>query len=215
MDKPVFTPQSVICVVAHPDDLELMAGGTIASWIASGSRVNVLSLSDGSWVAPDGKLMRDQQEAFDEENAAAQFLGYQVENLGLPAMNLRYEDRLVVEVLRRVDTYRPDLLICPWERDSHHDHEIASRIAMAASRRIPCILMGQINYYLRDIFTPNMFVDITNTWEKKLHSLECYAKQWERAGQDWFEYLDITTRYYGKMIGVKRAEGFVTRKFLL
>jgi LmbE family N-acetylglucosaminyl deacetylase len=75
--------------------------------------------------------------------------------------------------------------------------------------------MGQINYYLRYLFTPNVFVDISDTWDEKIRSLQCYGSQWDRAGTDWYEYLDATTRYYGKMIGVKRAEGFVSRKLLL
>jgi len=75
--------------------------------------------------------------------------------------------------------------------------------------------MGQINYYLNSFFTPNIFVDITDTWEKKIESLKCFSGQWERAGADWYEYLDITSRYYGKIIGVKRAEGFISAKFLI
>jgi LmbE family N-acetylglucosaminyl deacetylase len=74
--------------------------------------------------------------------------------------------------------------------------------------------MGQINTYLREVGTPNVFVDITNTWEKKIAALECYTSQWERAGKDWYAFLDETTRYYGRMVGVERAEGFVSRKFL-
>jgi LmbE family N-acetylglucosaminyl deacetylase len=109
--------------------------------------------------------MREREEALAEERRAAACLGYAVENLGYQAMDLKFEDRLVQEVLRRVDAVKATVLLCPWERDIHHDHEVVSRIAVAASRRIPTILMGQINYYLRDIFTPNVFVDITSTWE--------------------------------------------------
>lgn len=76
------------------------------------------------------------------------------------------------------------------------------------------MLMGQINYYLKEFFTPNIFVDISDTWDKKIGALKCFSGQWSRAGKDWYEYLDATSRYYGKMIGVKRAEGFVSVKYL-
>ncbi len=201
-------------MVAHPDDLELMAGGTVAKWIMEGHSVHVLTLSDGVWTAPDSTVMRDRAEALLEEERSARLLGCSVENLCETAMDLKFEDRLVCEVLRRIDAHRVDTLICPWERDIHHDHEIASRIAVSATRRIPRVLMGQINNYLRDIFTPNVFVDISDTWEQKIHALQCYSTQWARAGEEWLAFLDETTRYYGRMVGVARAEGFVCKKLL-
>jgi LmbE family N-acetylglucosaminyl deacetylase len=207
--------RSVLAVIAHADDLELMAGGTVAKWVAEGDAVHVLTLSDGAWTAPDGSPMRDKAEALAEEQRAAACLGYTVENLGHPAMDLKFEDRLVVEVLRRIEQRRVDTLLCPWERDIHHDHEVVSRIAIAATRRVPRVLMGQINYYLREFFRPNVFVDVSATWTKKIEALECYRAQWQRAGKDWYGFLDETTRYYGRMVGVERAEGFVSMKVLL
>lgn len=206
--------RSILCVIAHPDDLELMAGGAVAKWVREGHSVHVVTLTDGVWTSPSNVQMREKAAALREEEAAAALLGFTVENLQLPAMDLKFEDRLVVEVLRRIEERGVDTLLCPWERDVHHDHEVVSRVTMSASRRVPRVLMGQINYYLRDVFIPNVFVDITDTWDQKIKALECYAGQWERAGEDWYSYLDATTRYYGRMIGVERAEGFVSRKFL-
>lgn len=206
---------NVLCVIAHPDDVELMAGGTLAKWIAEGHSVRVLTLSDGVWTTPDGSVARDATEALVEEAKAAEYLGFTVENLRGPAMDLRFEDRLVREVLRRVEDLTIDTILCPWERDVHHDHEVASRIALAASRRVPRVLMGQINFFVRDIFSPNVFVDISETWEQKIKALECYTSQWSRAGKEWYGFLDQTTRYYGQMVGVERAEGFVSNKLLL
>lgn len=208
-------PRSILCVTAHADDLELMAGGTVAGWVRSGHSVHVLTLSDSVWTAPDGTVMRDAREARAEEARAAACLGYTVECLGLPAMDLTWQDRTVTEVLRRIEEREVDTVIAPWERDIHHDHEIASRIADAATRRVPRVLMGQINPYLRDFFSPNVFVDITDTWDRKIEALKCHKTQWERAGEDWYEFLDVTTRYYGRMVGVRRAEGFVSKKILL
>ncbi len=208
-------PARVLAVVAHADDLELMAGGTIARFVREGHSVHVLSISDGVWTAPDGNVMREREEALAEERKAAACLGYTVENLGYQAMDLKFEDRLVQECLRRVAAVKANVMVCPWERDIHHDHEVASRIAVAASRRIPSVIMGQINYYLRDVFVPNVFVDITSTWEQKIEALKCFRTQWERAGKDWYSFLDETSRYYGRMVGVERAEGFVSRKLFI
>jgi len=205
----------IVCVVAHPDDLEMMAGGSVARWVEEGRSVHVITLSNGSWTSPDGRVMREPQAAIEEERRAAACLGYTVENLGYPAMELRFEDRLVCEVLRRIDERGCDLLVCPWERDLHHDHEVASRVAVAAARRVPRVLMGQINHYLRDFFAPNVFVDIRRTWSRKIEALRCYASEWARSGAEWESFLDETTRYYGRLVGVERAEGFISHKLLL
>lgn len=205
---------NVLCIVAHPDDVELMAGGTVARWVNENHHVHVLTFSDGVWTTPDGVKMRDAREVLKEEEAAASYLGYTVENLKYQAMDLEFRDKHVCEVLNRVENLEIDTIICPFEKDVHHDHEIVSRIAVAASRRVKRVLMGQINYYLRNVFTPNYFVDISETWNKKIRSLQYFESEWQRTGEDWLHYLDFTTRYYGKMCGVERAEGFLTNKFL-
>jgi len=205
---------NVLVVAAHPDDLEMMAGGSVARWIRAGHRVRALTLTHGSWKDPRGNLVRSPGDALREEAAAAERLGYAVENLGREATSLAFEDALVCEVLRRVEDHGIDTLVCPWERDLHHDHEAASRIAVAASRRVPRVLMGQINWYLRDVFAPNVFVDITETWEEKIAALRSYAAEYARAGERWVSFLDETTRLYGRMAGVERAEGFVSAKLL-
>lgn len=203
-----------LCLAAHPDDLELMAGGSVAQWMSQGHRVHVLTFTNGVWTAPDGVVMREAQKVSAEEKKNADCFGYAFENLGLAAMNLQFEDKLVCRVLNCVKKYKIDTIVCPWEKDIHHDHEVVSRIALAASRRVPRVLMGQINYYLRDFFTPNVFVDITSTWEVKINALKRFKSEWNRHGEEWYEFLDLTTRYYGKMCGVKRAEGFVSKKLL-
>jgi len=207
--------QSIVCVAAHPDDVEHMAGGSLARWIRDGRKVHVLTLTHGGWQSPDGSLSRDPAVALREEQAAAETIGYTVENLREQTMELAYEDRLVVEVLRRLEDHRADTLLCPWDHDLHHDHEVASRIAIAASRRIPRVLMGQINSHLREVFTPNLYVDIGTTWELKMRALRCYASEWDRTRGEWGAYQDELTRYYGRLAGVPRAEGFITRKYLL
>ncbi len=206
---------SLLCVVAHPDDLEFMAGGSVARWLDEGHRVHVLTLTTGVWRAPDGTLMRDEEQAVGEGASAAEMLGYKVEFLRETTMDLRFEDRLVCEVLRRADAMGADTILCPWDGDLHHDHEVAARIALSASRRVPRVLMGQVNWYLREFFCPNVFVDITATWERKIEALRCFKGQWHRVGEQWYQHLDETTRYYGRIVGVERAEAFVSRKLLL
>jgi len=208
---------SVLCVGAHPDDIELMAGGSVARWIKEGRQGHFLTFTDGAWISPSGRVEREAEEALREGSAAASSLGVEVENLQLPSLDLRHEDRLVMEVLRRVEHHKIDTIVCPWDGDSNHDHEVVSRICVSASRRVPRVMMGAINFFLREFFTPNFFVDISDTWDDKISAMECYDGQWssKQKCDEWLPWLDESSRLYGRMVGVPRAEGFIVKKFLL
>jgi len=209
------TKTSILAVIAHPDDLEMMAGATVAKLIHSGNEVHVLTISNGVWTSPEGIIMRNSDEAIEEERNVAKYLGYTVDNLNYPAMDLAHEDKLVCEVLTRIAKYNTDTILCPWENDLHHDHEVVSRIAISASRKIPRVLMGQINSYLNHTFTPNIFVDITDFWHLKIEALKRYKSQWKRASKEYYKFADVMSRYYGNIIGVERAEAFISRKYLI
>lgn len=205
---------NILVMNAHPDDLELMAGGSVARWNREGHQIHAITVSAGGWIDPAG-TSHPRETAIADEQRAADKLGYAVENLNEPAMDMKHEDRLVRIVLDRIQRYQIDTLVCPYEGDIHHDHEVLSRIALSASRRVPRVLMGQINWYLRRPFTPNIFVDITDTWDLKIAALKCYHEEWRRAGEKWISWLDESSRIWGRMMGVQRAEGFVSQKYLL
>jgi hypothetical protein len=152
---PMSTRCSGLCVIAHADDLELMAGGTVAKRDRRGSRGARPDDLERSVHRSVWRRHARRAGGVGRGATRAACLGYTVENPGLSAMDLKFEDRLVVEVVRRIEARRADTLLCPWERDVHHDHEVVSRIAVSATRRVSRALMGQINYYLRDFFRPN------------------------------------------------------------
>lgn len=208
--------QNILAVVAHPDDFEMMAGGAVLRWKAEGKKVHVLVFTDGSWTTPNGTFLRDPKETREDVTNVTKFMGYDsFEILDEKNTHLEYKDELVCEVLRRIEKYNIDTLLTTWHLDTNRDHEMACRIARAASRRVPRFIEGQVNYYMHQVFTPNVYVDITDVYEKKLEALKLYRSEWERSGKDWEEYLDAQTRYYGKLVNKERAEGFFVEKYLL
>ncbi len=62
---------TILVLSAHPDDLELMAGGSVASWTRAGHEVRGLTITDGGWTDPEGVVRRRGSEAVAEEVAAA------------------------------------------------------------------------------------------------------------------------------------------------
>jgi N-acetylglucosamine malate deacetylase 1 len=208
--------KNVLVVGAHPDDLEWMAGGTVANVIAQGGKVHLLTFTNGTWKDADGNYYRDKQVAINEATIAAKVLGYSLEHLDEPCLDVTFRDSLVVKVLEKIDKINADTIICPWIDDLHRDHEMTARIAISASRRVPRVLMGMCNWYVfRTPFNPNFFVDISETYHKKMEALECYKSEMARIGTTWRKYHDNITSNYGLMVNTNRAEGFISYKYKL
>jgi len=91
---------------------------------------------------------------------------------------------------------------------------MTSRIAIGASRKIPRVLLGQCNWYIyKNLFTPNIFIDISETYKYKIQALKCYKSEMNRVGTKWLDYIDSITKTYGYIASAKRAEGFIASKF--
>lgn len=210
------TINNVLAVVAHPDDLEIMAGGTMLKWKHEGKKIFVLIFTDGSWYTPDGIFLRDPIETRKDIEKIVSFMKYDgCEILDAKNTHLEYDDKYVCEVLRIIKNHDIDTIVTTWSGDINHDHEAASRIAKAASRRVPHFFEGQVNYYMNEFFVPNVYVDITDVWGDKIKAVSYYRSEWKRGGQDWEEFMDVVSRYYGKIVGVKRAEAFFCPKCLI
>ena len=127
-------PSRALAVGAHPDDIELGAGGTLAKWAAAGCEVRFLVLTDGSKGTWDrdrdqASLVADRQA---EQREAARRLGaHEVGFLGMPDGELRNGVHEQWEVCRWIRSVRPDVVLGhdPWRRYRlHPDHRNAGFI---------------------------------------------------------------------------------------
>jgi LmbE family N-acetylglucosaminyl deacetylase len=132
IDLPV--PTRVLAVGAHPDDIELGCGGTLAKWIAAGAEIHLLVLTDGgkgSWD-PERDLASLVAARQNEQREAARRLGtLDVGFLGSPDGELRNGVREQWEVSRWIRSVRPDVVLGhdPWRRYRlHPDHRNAGFI---------------------------------------------------------------------------------------
>jgi bacillithiol biosynthesis deacetylase BshB1 len=223
----------ILAVGAHPDDVELVMGGTVARETARGRRVAILDLTrgeSGSRGTPETRIR--------EAQAAAEILGVvHRESLSLPDARLEPvpEQRdVVLEVVRRL---QPRVVLTQHWEQRHPDHQAASRLVYEA-----CFFAGLKNYdkglgspwrpaKLAYALTttevtevkPSFVVDITAVWDTKLRAIAAYASQWtpppgetERLPLDLFrERVELAGRRHGERIGVRYGEGFVTREPLV
>lgn len=178
----------LLAIMAHPDDAELLCGGTLARAVDAGYRVGVLDLTrgeSGTWGSSDGRAR--------EAQAAADILGLTVRaNAGLPdaALENTSESRLVVAAHLR--TLRPRTVILHWpDHGRHPDHRVASQLAydacfVAGLRRAPIegaphrprkILYAMS--YREEAVNPSFVVDITDQIERKLDAIFAFGTQFE------------------------------------
>ncbi|MDO8880029.1 MAG: bacillithiol biosynthesis deacetylase BshB1 [Coriobacteriia bacterium] len=207
-----------VCVGAHPDDVEIGMGGTVATMVAGGADVLIVDLTDGE-PTPYGTHERRMAEAAE----AAAVLGCRRLTLDLPNRYLfdSVEARLVLAQVLREE--RPSTLFVPYPEDAHPDHLAASRIAEAArfyAKLTKTDMHGKPHYparvyrymavHLRLVREPSFLVDISSTLEVKLTALAAYRSQFADnvANAGIVDVMEQTARMWGALGRVDAAEPF-------
>ena len=220
-------------ICAHPDDAELVMGGTLALEASRGRRVALVDLTRGESGSRGTPEVRAAEAA-----EAARILGVaHRESLGLPDSRLEptaAQKDVVVQALRRL---RPRVVIFPHWEQRHPDHSAASRIVYEASFLAglanyrpdlgPAFRPFKLVYALSvtesvDVF-PSFVVDITETWERKVRAVAAFVSQFTARSDekgpsplDRFQRnMELAARRQGQRIGVVFGEGFVTREPLV
>lgn len=216
----------VCCVGAHPDDVEIAMGGTVASLVAAGLRVGLLDLTDGEPTPYGTRELRLQEAA-----AAAQVLGVAWRRtLTLP--NRALEDtlearRMVAEVFRET---RPRILFTHYPVDGHPDHVAAASLVMAArfwSKLVKTDMAGAPHYparvyqfpavHMRLCDPPSFIVDVSDHVERKLAAVRCYASQFAHnpANVSFAAFIETSAAYFGGVARVAAGEPFFSREPLV
>lgn len=220
-------PQRVLAVGAHPDDLEILCGGTLARFAAAGAEVVMCHASRGDRGAVTGDRDEVAATRLAEAQAAAAVAGAGHACLGLSDGEVDAGDpaqrALVIDLVRE---HRPDLVITHHPGDYMSDHVEISKLVFACSfhATLPLYSTGRPHhdrvtplYYMDTLagvgFLPAEYVDVTDAIDVKRAMLEAHASQlgWLRDhdGVDAVEEMLTAARYRGMQCGVRYAEGFM------
>lgn len=202
--------ERVIVFGAHPDDAEIGAGGVIASYARRGHGVVMVNVRIPG--GPDDAIHHDRERRRAESERAAHRLGAELLSLGLSREAIQPNARLVTAIDRLLDDIQPTTVFTHWLGDSHPEHVALSQAVLAATRRNGCsvymyeaTIPGGIS---ADAFRPQKFIDIGDTIDSKMASLECYETQLERYGQGWLEAIRGRAAHRGFQIARHYAEAF-------
>lgn len=203
----------VLAMGAHPDDMELEAGGTLAKFARKGYEVYLLVLTSGGYTDMSGKTYANDQLR-NEAIEASKIIGIKdIIFWDYLTMNLPSDGKIISKVDALVDELHPDVFISHHPFDSHQDHKSAADIMFAVSRqgRVKNVLSGSTLPYRPNVFAfrPQFFVDITETIEIKLNAIRAYKSQYEKFGnEELIERVKAMAKTHGWAMGYDYAECF-------
>ena len=222
----------ILAIHAHPDDIEILAGGTLALLAQLGHQIAIVTMTPGDCGSAGQSADEIARIRRDEAAAVAALIGavYRcAEFRDLAIFNDDASRRRVTELLREVE---PELVLTASPVDYHCDHEATSALVRDACFAAPApnfaagsapALSRIPHLYFMDPTSgvdrdgnpqlPDFYVDVSATFAMKRAMLGCHASQraWLRKQhgiEDYIETMERWTRAVGRRAGLEFAEGF-------
>jgi LmbE family N-acetylglucosaminyl deacetylase len=211
----------VLAVGAHPDDVEIGCGATLALLKKKRHRIHILVLTRGE--ASGASRIREKECA-----KAAQIIGANKLFLGnLKDTEVTDGIATIREIERIIDLVQPDMIFSHSQKDAHQDHRNTHLATLSAARKSKKILLYESPTAFRE-FHPEVFFDVTSTADRKLSAINGFNSQ---ASKSYLESSLHQTngskprrvssaiyglmRYRGYQVGVPLAEAFEVARYLI
>ena len=225
----------ILAIGAHPDDVELGCGGTLAKLILEGKKAAIVDLTQGELGTRGTNITRAQEAA-----SASEILGISArENLKMKDGFILNSEEYQMQIVKMIRKYQPEIVLANAIDDRHPDHAKAAKLVSDA-----CFLSGlvkieteldgenqkqwrpkQVFHYIQwKHITPDFVIDISDFMEKKIEACLAYKTQFYDpdskepmtpiATKDFLESLTYRAQDLGRLSGVEFAEGFTTEKLL-
>ena len=225
----------ILAIGAHPDDVELGCGGTLAKLILEGKKAAIVDLTQGELGTRGTNITRAQEAA-----SASEILGISArENLKMKDGFILNSEEYQIQIVKMIRKYQPEIVLANAVDDRHPDHAKAAKLVSDA-----CFLSGlvkieteldgenqkqwrpkQVFHYIQwKHITPDFVIDISDFMEKKIEACLAYKTQFYDpnskepmtpiATKDFLESLTYRAQDLGRLSGVEFAEGFTTEKLL-
>lgn len=225
----------ILAIGAHPDDVELGCGGTIAKMISEGKTVAIIDLTKGE-LGTRGTDETRKEEAAD----AAKILGISArENLEMKDGFLQNSEEYQMRIVKMIRKYQPEIVLANATDDRHPDHAKAAKLVsdacfLSGLKKIETALDGKNQEFWRPkhVFhfiqwkeiEPDFVIDISDFMEKKIEACMAYKTQFYNpeskepvtpiATKDFLESLTYRAQNLGRLSGCTYAEGFTAEKMI-
>ncbi|WP_158841740.1 bacillithiol biosynthesis deacetylase BshB1 [Polaribacter sp. L3A8] len=225
----------ILAFGAHPDDVELGCGATIAKEISLGKKVGIVDLTRGELGTRGSADLRDIEAA-----NSAEILGVSVRE------NLRFSDGFFVndkehqlEVIKMIRKYQPEIVLCNAVDDRHIDHPKGSRLVsdacfLSGLLKIETEIEGELqekwrpklvyHYIQWKNLEPDFVIDVSGFMDIKKKSVLAYTSQFYDptsnepetpiTSKNFTDSVDYRAKDLGRLIGVDFAEGFISERYV-
>jgi bacillithiol biosynthesis deacetylase BshB1 len=225
----------ILAFGAHPDDVEISAGGTLALQQSLGYKCGVVDLTRGELGTRGTPEIRDREA----KNAARELKLEVRENLGFRDGFFLNDEEHQLAVIRMIRKYRPEILIANAPADRHPDHGKAGELVKTSSflaglHKIHTEMEGSpqkayrprlvLHYIQFQNLVPDVILDIGNFINAKMASIKAYRSQFYDpnsdepetviSGKNFLDSIEYRARDMGRLIGVDYAEGFISAQDL-
>ena len=220
----------ILAIGAHPDDVELGAGATVAKMVASGKKVGIIDLTQGE-LGTRGTAETRKKEAAD----AAQILGVAVrENLGFRDGFFKNDEAHQMKIIEIIRKYQPEIVLCNAVEDRHIDHGKGAELVEEACflSGLKKIETGQEAWRPKNIFhyiqwfplKPDFVLDVSGFVEKKKAACFAYTTQFHDPNNQepdtpissklFQDSIENRAKDLGMLIGTQAGEGFMLKGYL-
>tara|TARA_B110000444_G_scaffold250942_1_gene278097 strand:+ start:7294 stop:8013 length:720 start_codon:yes stop_codon:yes gene_type:complete len=225
----------ILAFGAHPDDVELGCGGTIAKSIYDKKSVGIIDLTQGE-MGTNGSVQIRHEEA----NKAATILGVNFrKNLKFKDVYFKNDEAHQIKIIELIRLHKPDIVLCNATQDRHIDHGRGSDLVSHS-----CFLSGLskletsdnlghkqtpwrpkvVYHYIQwNEIEPDFVVDVSGFIDKKILAVKAFSSQFYSSDDsrestpisslNFIESVKYRSLNLGRIIGVEAGEGFTSERY--
>jgi LmbE family N-acetylglucosaminyl deacetylase/CheY-like chemotaxis protein len=181
---------AVLAIGAHPDDVEVGAGGTLLGHVAQGHEVSILVLTGGETGGIPAERAR-------EAGRAAELMGVRLFHVNLADSSVSEGGATIGEITRVIEELSPDTIYTPSGHDLNQDHRNVHHATSVAAQRVPRVFCYQSPSSTVE-FRPTRFVPVDEFMDRKLAVIRSYTSQVKQRRYLDAELLRATSRYWSR-----------------
>lgn len=201
--------RNILAFGAHPDDIELGCGGTLLKHVKAGNNVYVCVLSRGEAAGDPNRRAHEQEEAAKRMGAKELIWGNWIDTrFEVTKVSIDFVESVVQKV-------KPYEIYVNYTEDTHQDHRVLAQCVLSATRYNKRVLFYED--YTSTNFQPDIFVDIEDVLDQKLHVLKSFESQVSRSfpsGPQLIEGIKAIANFRGFQAKIHYAEGFKAVRYL-
>lgn len=218
----------ILFIGAHPDDVELSCGATVAKCVRDGRRAGMVDLTSGE-MGTRGTPQTRKREARNSAKILGALFREQLDFHDGGLHTGREQEMILIDVIRRA---RPSIVFAPYPDDRHPDHARAGRVVTDAAfyAGLKAIDTGVkahrpqavVYYFQHYVHAASFVVDVSATWKTKMRAIAAFKSQFFNpkskepatvlSKPEFIELIEARGREFGAMIGARYGEPFATKQ---